>query len=492
MSVGSIPPNELADYYDGLFTLLEMLSDDSHPGWVLAIESVLFGGEGLAPGVNPYGQQQSERNGFKISTYRAQYGDGNRTTDFQAIRTATIEVDAQGEHNSPVEIPVAPDSGTPLPVSVDSSNLTEALALLNELPREPGATQPGGSEGSLLNPYRFPGISGAAATSTDSGNDKSQLKPNELSELYDGLLGFLQSLPDTTHQVWREALETMLFGGEFLSPGQSPYGEQQSQRNSFAIQDYRTQFGNGERVTDWSFLPAGDQTADTVVRSPHSGQPLPKNPRGEDLATALLLLDEFPAVPEAQHGERSDAPLLYLEGLFSEADLQRQDPTQVASPSPETDQLDQQPAQDHEANSLDEVETGSPPVASDATSGKKPFFESGVGESQEGPSGFTPEDNQGKIDQSPKYRDPRAQRAHERAQQRNPSDVVEIGEELKLVIEEVDHRPGGPTVVARKQRLVIFVEDAPQDISKLDDVRVKIMSFGGKNNSAHAAFLGYA
>lgn len=76
MSSTQIPPNELADLYESLYTMLEALPDNTHPAWELAIESVLFGGEALAPNATNYGEQQAERNSFKISEYRAQYGDG--------------------------------------------------------------------------------------------------------------------------------------------------------------------------------------------------------------------------------------------------------------------------------------------------------------------------------------------------------------------------------------------------------------------------------
>lgn len=42
-----------------------------------------------------------------------------------------------------------------------------------------------------------------------------------------------------------------------------------------------------------------------------------------------------------------------------------------------------------------------------------------------------------------------------------------------------------------KNKLVIFVTDAPRHISKFDTIRAKITDFGGKDNSAEAAFLGY-
>jgi hypothetical protein len=91
-----------------------------------------------------------------------------------------------------------------------------------------------------------------------------------------------------------------------------------------------------------------------------------------------------------------------------------------------------------------------------------------------------------------KHADPRAERAHRRAQQRDPSDVVEIGETITLALKEVDFSSQPPTVMGTKNKLVVFVEDAPRHVRELDVIRAKIVDFGGRNNSAEAVFVGYA
>jgi hypothetical protein len=91
---------------------------------------------------------------------------------------------------------------------------------------------------------------------------------------------------------------------------------------------------------------------------------------------------------------------------------------------------------------------------------------------------------------SVKYDDPQAERAHRRAQQRDPSNVVGLGEEIQLVLQEVDYS-GQQTIMGSKNGLVIFVNEAPQGLSKHDCIRVKIIDYGGNNNSAQAAFVGY-
>jgi predicted RNA-binding protein with TRAM domain len=89
-----------------------------------------------------------------------------------------------------------------------------------------------------------------------------------------------------------------------------------------------------------------------------------------------------------------------------------------------------------------------------------------------------------------KYDDPQAERAHRRAQQRDPSDVVELGAEIQLVLQEVDYS-GQQTIMGSKNGLVIFVNEAPPGLSKHDCIQVKIIDYGGNNNSAQAAFVGY-
>jgi len=90
-----------------------------------------------------------------------------------------------------------------------------------------------------------------------------------------------------------------------------------------------------------------------------------------------------------------------------------------------------------------------------------------------------------------KHDDPRAEYAHRKAQQRDPRDVVELGETISLVIKEADFQDRPPTVMGIKNKLVIFVTEAPCHVSKFDTIRAKVVDFGGKNNSAEAVFLAF-
>ena len=90
-----------------------------------------------------------------------------------------------------------------------------------------------------------------------------------------------------------------------------------------------------------------------------------------------------------------------------------------------------------------------------------------------------------------KHDDPRAEYAHRKAQQRDPRDVVELGETISLVTKEADFQGRPPTVMGIKNKLVIFVTEAPRHVSKFDTIRAKVVDFGGKNNSAEAVFLGF-
>ncbi|MFC6975893.1 hypothetical protein ACFQL1_16290 [Halomicroarcula sp. GCM10025709] len=103
------------------------------------------------------------------------------------------------------------------------------------------------------------------------------------------------------------------------------------------------------------------------------------------------------------------------------------------------------------------------------------LLESGPGEVSESLTG------KGQSDSTDdwKYDDPRAERAHRRAQERDPSDVVELGEQITLVLKEVDYSSRPPTIMGTKEKLVIFVTEAPQDLSENDSIRAKVVDFGG-------------
>lgn len=88
-----------------------------------------------------------------------------------------------------------------------------------------------------------------------------------------------------------------------------------------------------------------------------------------------------------------------------------------------------------------------------------------------------------------KYDDPDAERAHRRAQTRDPSEAVQIGEVVPLVLEEADYSSHPPTVMGSRNALKVFVEDVPEDLSRRDTVCVKVTDYGGKRTSAEAVFL---
>ena len=494
MSKSSPPPNELADLYESFLILLDHLPEDTHPGWTFAIETVLFGGEGLDPDVACYGEQQATRNDFKITTYRERYGNGSRVTNFRTIDTAVVTPSDEPGLEEPVRLPVAPTSGVPLPLSVAEGDLASAVSLVDEFPAEPGAARPGSEYQHLLRAERFPGLGsrseverGDQATDELSPTaDAPAIEANELAELYDGLLSMLQSLPSDVHSLWEEALETMLFGGTYLYPGREAYGEQQATRNDFSIDDYRTVHGDGERVTDFSTVSVSTSdsaSGDTVVLvAPESEKPLPLVPTEERLADALLLLEEFPAAPDADDSERADEALLLTEGLLDEAGVE---PTETG-PGREsvTSATDQGEADTTTGNSApDSTEESTPATRTTPET----ILRSGVGEASE-PSSAGAESTATEL----KYEDPKAQRAHERAQKRDPREVAPLGEEITIVLQEADYTyPENPTIMGKKNDFVIFVEKAPKDLSQFDTITATVVGYGPNENCAKAAFAGY-
>lgn len=517
MSSTQIPPNELADLYESLYTMLEALPPDTHPAWELAIESVLFGGEGLAPNATNYGEQQAERNGFKISEYRAQYGDGNRVLDFPTLTTRRPTGHDQQYADEELQLPFAPESEIVLPLVVDSETLPDALSLLNEFPTAPAAETSGESAATLLNTNRFPILTSSSADqSTDEKDDKEHsaageggLPPNELADTYDGLYTVLEAIPDAAHPRWKAAVESALFGGEYLLPDANAYGEQQGERNGFGMSDYRTQYGDGDRVTDFPAIataPSREEDTeyvDTDVQlpvAPESETVLPLAPTENTLPDAVALLTEFPSEPDADLKSERTVSLLDTDALL--ADINNTTPTDTTETPPPTqprstnatDPQQSTPQSGHstdsDADAASTEENGSP---SDANSEDPSTTELTVlRQEAAGESKVPLEHHDASVaPDSRKYEDSEAERAHRRAQQRDPSDVVELGEEITLTLKQVDYSSRPPTIMGTKNRLVIFVIDAPQDLSQYDTIRATVIDYGGKNNSAEAAFSGY-
>lgn len=139
---------------------------------------------------------------------------------------------------------------------------------------------------------------------------------NELTELYDSLAVLYRSLPPDTDLEWREALKSVLYGGELLATGASCYGAQQKTRNVGTRKEYAEQHGDGSRVTAFSAITTAKpresdrQYVSTGARlpiAPESGQVLPVNVSSEEVDWAISLLAEFPAEPAAdQPGNGGD------------------------------------------------------------------------------------------------------------------------------------------------------------------------------------------
>jgi len=501
MANGRPASNKLADLYDALFTLLEELPDDSHPGWAFAIESVLFGGEGLHPETPCYGEQQAERNDFSMRDYRQQYGDGDHVTDFPAIETETVgPADVPGLDRE-IAVPIVAATESRLPVSVGDDGLPDALECLAYLPAEPAADHPPEGHQHLLNARRFPSLDDAeqAAATPDTAPDKPPadpaVDPNELAELYDGLLQLFRRLPDDVHPVWEEAIETILFDGEFLYPGRTHYGEQQGTRNHVTMDTYRETFGDGERVRAFAAVDTTTRTDGDdrwqVLQAPVSGVPLPVSPAQSDLAAALALLAEFPARPATADGDHAtDEELLFFDALLAKADIE---PGALERAADQT-ATDAEPAPDTETEAPDDTALSEPATATAESTATADDDEETTLRKQEAGESNTPitDMDTGPTESEPKYDDPRAQRAHEDAQRRHPSEVVEKGAEIDLVLDEVDYKYTEPSIMGKKNDLVVFVEDAPQGLSRFDVFRARVIGYGAGETCAKAVFTGYA
>ena len=519
MAKVDIPPNRLADLYDALYTVLETLPSETHPAWELAIESVLFGGEGISSGVTPFGEQQAKQNDFKISDYRAQYGDGDRVTEFPTLSTKTVSSPEQYSTEE-VHLPKSPDTTTPIPLYVDNESLQKAIRLLNAFPVSPGSETGDRKNTDLLNPYRFPGLAKSTSDGVSTGdregteqgstNDKA-ISSNELADLYDGLYTVLNSIPNETHPRWKAAIESILFGGEYLRPEASSYGEQQAERNAFEMSDYRSHYGDGNHVTSFPVAttaqPADDNSQyvepGTVLPvAPDSREVLPLAPTEQELQHAAQLLVEFPSQPDANSGQRCNDSLFDLDAFLSDIPTDTQ-PTDTGQSGDSQTGMESNLDRDNlssqnDTRSSDKEESPATSMTKsqsdgDTVSAEPQSSEPTVLRDESAGESTTPVEPQNERDSEGcrKYDDPNAERAHRRAQQRDPSDVVELGEEIRLTIKQVDYGSHPPTIMGTKNRLVVFVIDAPQDLSEYETIQAKVVDYGGKNNSAEAAFSGY-
>jgi len=160
-----VEPNSLAEYYELFRTFASLLErlvesertayrvdgDDPMNRWQAAVTDVVFG-DGLTEDSPNYGEQQGSRNPHKMAEYRQAFGDGEMVTEYQLAQPERLEGENAAvlieqeviEPDEQIFLPVAPQSGVPLPIAVSSDEeLDEALALLQEFPEEP---EPASSE----------------------------------------------------------------------------------------------------------------------------------------------------------------------------------------------------------------------------------------------------------------------------------------------------------------------------------------------------------
>lgn len=131
---------------------------------------------------------------------------------------------------------------------------------------------------------------------------------NELTELYDCFSVLYRSLPSGTDSEWKQAVKSVLYGGELLADGASCYGAQQKERNLGKRKEYVRRHGNGERVTEFSVITVAEPNPEDRRYVP-SGAMLPVAPESEEVLPvevskgeidrAIALLAEFPAEPAA-------------------------------------------------------------------------------------------------------------------------------------------------------------------------------------------------
>lgn len=159
-------------------------------------------------------------------------------------------------------------------------------------------------------------------SSRDSG-----IEPNELAELYESfriidkfLEQLLESDPFDVHAPihhifsWKEAIHKLVKGDGWED---APcYGEQQYNRNPISIHEYREEYGDGTKVTEFEAIDTVRLPSDQSDRlselidldgrenlkipiAPSSGEAIPLIVENEtELKDALDLLSEFPEYPD--------------------------------------------------------------------------------------------------------------------------------------------------------------------------------------------------
>jgi hypothetical protein len=186
------------------------------------------------------------------------------------------------------------------------------------------------ADASAILPSSSSDSGGASPQSEDASTvGQDTLSPNETAELYEAFgrfQAFLDSVctalefdGNSPTQLWYESIRDR-WGGS--GPEDAPsYGDQQRDRNTFSMDDYRDEFGDGDAVTEFkkvdlvepdehirTVLPDSIGSLENVVPvAPESGDPLPVVVRSQaELEAAQELLAEFPSNPEADKEQSGD------------------------------------------------------------------------------------------------------------------------------------------------------------------------------------------
>ncbi|SDE86875.1 hypothetical protein [Halorientalis regularis] len=319
-----------------------------------------------------------------------------------------------------------------------------------------------------------------------------KIPPNELADLTDGFSIIYRALPRDADLLWKFAINSILIEEEGLASGNLSYRKQYAKYNDFNFAGYRTVHGDGDIVTDFPAITTSapleqdEEYFDGEVQlpvSPESGRVIPINPDPEELPEAFAILNEFPTDPGDENDRGVESNLLDP-NRFPGVGSNGSGNTVKESINRDTES---KPGSSIDDGVSSEPESDGEQSMSKTESEKTVLRQEIPGEMASSTKG----EGDSKYTSSTKYDDHQAERAHRRAQQRDPSEVVELGEEILLVLKEVDYSSPPATIMGTKNSLKIFVNQAPQDLEKYDTIRVKIVDYGGKNRSAQAVFVDY-
>jgi len=178
------------------------------------------------------------------------------------------------------------------------------------------------------------------SSTTDTGSESDSLSDkgtdsirNELSERYE----LVRNLNDLCQAVlaakdnhsgagddpmneWATAVQEFHTSG---ARGANSYGAQQQERHAVSMREYRNEFGDGSRVTEFEAVPASEPTAsiqallDSYLEQPAETYYLPVVPETEDrfpvlvesrraLEAAKEMLSRLPETPDSYTGPDSE------------------------------------------------------------------------------------------------------------------------------------------------------------------------------------------